>query len=410
MKKSIYPDKCFINKVTEPEPSSNPMYNNIKTLEELLERDEQRAKDGFKKKISLGKIVKPGKNNSFVVVPTTIEDKFYHNRNSKEDEEQSAGTSGEGEEEGDVIGEAPLKEEGEEGEGGAGNGKGGDHDSKSDAYDLGKILTEKFKLPNLKDKGKKKSATKFKYDLTDVNRGSGQILDKKRTLKQIIKTNIALERIGEGTENDFSNLLINPHDYMYRTLSRERDYESQAVVFFIRDYSGSMWGKPTELVCTQHMMIYSWLIYQFQERVDSRFILHDLSAKEVPDFNTYYNTNVAGGTRVKSSVELVNKIVEDENLAKDNNIYVFYGGDGDDWDPSTNETDKEIEKMLKFTNRMGITIVTQDNAPHIPSFPAYLEHVGLLDKHKDLMKLDVLSQNSSEDRVIEGIKTLVSED
>jgi uncharacterized sporulation protein YeaH/YhbH (DUF444 family) len=30
--------------------------------------------------------------------------------------------------------------------------------------------------------------------------------------------------------------------------SREKDFESQAMVFFVRDYSGSMVGKTTELV------------------------------------------------------------------------------------------------------------------------------------------------------------------
>ena len=53
------------------------------------------------------------------------------------------------------------------------------------------------------------------------------------------------------------------------------------MVFFLRDYSGSMSGKPTELVVTQHVLIYSWLLYQYAGQVESRFILHDTEAKEV---------------------------------------------------------------------------------------------------------------------------------
>ena len=49
----------------------------------------------------------------------------------------------------------------------------------SSAYDLGRILTEKFELPNLKDKGKKRSLTRYTYDLTDRHKGFGQLLDKK---------------------------------------------------------------------------------------------------------------------------------------------------------------------------------------------------------------------------------------
>ena len=49
-------------------------------------------------------------------------------------------------------------------------------------------------------------------------------------------------------------------------------------------------AKPTELIGSQHVLIYSWLLYQYAMQVESRFILHDTEAKEVPDFYTYYNS------------------------------------------------------------------------------------------------------------------------
>jgi uncharacterized sporulation protein YeaH/YhbH (DUF444 family) len=134
------------------------------------------------------------------------------------------------------------------------------------------------------------------------------------------------------------------------------DYESQAVVFFLRDYSGSMTGKPTEMVVSQHVLIYSWLLYQYERQVETRFILHDTEAREVPDFHTYYNSKVAGGTKVASAFRLVNHIVSEENLARDYNIYVFHGTDGDDWDTDGSETIPEIRKMVGYASRVGITI------------------------------------------------------
>ena len=53
----------------------------------------------------------------------------------------------------------------------------------------------------------------------------------------------------------------------------------KAIVFFLRDYSGSMQGKPTEVVTSQHLFIYSWLMYQYKNNVESRFIVHDTEAK-----------------------------------------------------------------------------------------------------------------------------------
>ncbi len=113
---------------------------------------------------------------------------------------------------------------------------------------------------------------------------------------------------------------------------------------------------PPNWWSAQHVMIYSWLLYQYEKQVESRFILHDTEAKEVPDFYTYYNSQVAGGTKVASAFKLVNEIVLKENLAQDYNIYVFHGTDGDDWDVDGKEAIPAINQMLTYTSRVGITI------------------------------------------------------
>ncbi len=392
-------------------PESRPL-TNLQTIDDLMEKDNQREEDGFPRRIRLGRLIKPDKDNKkkIIVVPTTTEPKFYHDDSTTEEEDETGG-SGEGEE-GEVIGEQPAQPQEGQGEGeGAGQGEGSDHDIAQEAFDLGKVLTEKFKLPNIKDKGKKQSITKYKYDLTDRNRGFGQILDKKATLNRVIRTNILLGRIsGKGPINT-EDLLINPKDQIYRILSKEKDYESQAVVFFVRDYSGSMQGKPTEVIATQHLFIYSWLMYQYQNMVESRFILHDNEAKEVPDFYTYHNSAVAGGTSVFPAFEMVNKIIEEENLARDYNIYVFYGTDGDDWEEDGKKMLEATSKMLGYVNRVGITIAKNSwSRGGETTVEKYMNRSGLLKEKPDLIKLDAFSATEgSEDRIIKSIKLLVAE-
>ena len=388
-----------------------------RSIDELMARDKQREEDGFPRKIRLGKMVKPGGKNDdrVVVVPTTVEEKFIHDIVRIEDEsegegegdDQGFGGQGDGEE-GEVIGEQPVREGGG-GEGGAGQGSGGIHEIESNAYDLGRVLTEEFKLPNLKDKGKKRSLTRYSYDLTDKNRGFGQVIDKKATLKQIVQTNIGLRRI-RGNQRILTNeLLVSPRDRVYRILSREKDYESQAMVFFIRDYSASMSGKPTELVVSQHIMIYSWLIYQYESQVETRFVLHDTEAKEVDDFNTYYNSQVAGGTQVASAYRLVNEIVETEGLERDYNIYIFHGTDGDDWDTKGDEALPELKKMLGYANRIGITIAENSyKGTGRSEVEKYIRKSGVLEEKPNLIRLDVLDRESTESRLIDGIKALIS--
>lgn len=381
------------------------------SIDQLLERDKLREKDGFPRKIKAGRLVKPsrGGKDKVILVPTTVEEKFIHDtRAAQSAEEETSGGSGDGKE-GEVIGEEPIHEVNGSGIGGAGQGEGGEHEIESSAYDLGRILTERFELPNLKDKGKKRSLTRTTYELTDRNKGSGQILDKKATLRKIIETNINLNNIPDIEDIDPINLLISPRDYIYRILSEEKDYESQAMVFFLRDYSGSMTGKPTEIVVSQHVMIYSWLLYQYDKQVETRFILHDTDAKEVDDFYTYYNSSVAGGTRIASAYELVNKIVAQDNLGRDYNIYVFHGTDGDDWDTNGEKTIPELKKMLAYSNRIGVTVAQgYGRQAGNTTLEKYMEDSKVLEDYPKQIRMDVIEESAGEERLIEGIRNLIS--
>ena len=382
--------------------------SHIRSIDELLAKDKQRQEDGFPRKIRVGRMVKPGRGgkDKVVVVPSTVEDKLIHDPSySQSEEEQGQGGSGDGQE-GEVIGEEKVREE--QSGAGPGQGEGEQHEIESSAYDLGKILTEQFELPNLKDKGKKRSLTRYTYDMTDRNRGFGQFLDKKATLRQILETNIHLGNVPDVDAIDTTAFLISPKDMIYRILSREMDFESQAMVFFVRDYSGSMAGKTTELIVAQHIMIYSWLLYQYANQVESRFILHDTTAKEVPDFYTYYNSKVAGGTQVSSAYKLVNEIVHNENLVQDYNIYIFHGTDGDDWDTEGREAIPQLKTMLQYANRIGITIA-RHSAGSTTEVDKYLKKSGLLEQAPHLLRMDIVDDDADEPRLIEGIKRLISE-
>lgn len=392
--------------------SNNSIYDSfpkLETFDELMNRDDQREKDGFKKKIKVKKLMKDEKSSkgSVIIVPYTYEEKLIHDVFRPENQD-STGGQGDGEE-GDKTGEQPVEQEGDEGgdEGEPGSGSGGEHGVSKDSYELGKELSEKLDLPNLKDKGKKVPIPQWNYDLTDKTRKTGQFLDKQETVKQILKTNLLLGRV-DINNIDTTKLIIDPSDKIYKSLSREREYQSQAVVFFIRDYSGSMYGKPTRLVCDLHVMLYTWLIYQYNERVITRFILHDTDAKEVADFNEYYASEIGGGTYICSAYDLVDKIIKDENLERDYNIYIFYGGDGGDWNESVEKSKQKLSELMNVCNRIGISIVKNDFQQNRKStVEDYMENSGLL-PYKDLLRMVTIV--GDHESLEEALKYLVSEE
>ncbi len=70
----------------------------VQSLDYLLERDKQREKDGFPRKIRVGKMVKPSQNgdDKIVIVPTTVEEKLIHDqvRVTEEGEDEGDDTGG----------------------------------------------------------------------------------------------------------------------------------------------------------------------------------------------------------------------------------------------------------------------------------------------------------------------------
>lgn len=388
----------------------------IQSFEDLLKRDEKREEDGFPRKIKIRRII-AGKGK-IIVVPYVEEAKLIHGEfepksgrdgdKSEDGELGQAVGAGEGDV-GDVIGQVPLHGEGEgEGEDPKPGQDEGEHGIEAEAYKVGKELSEKFKLPNLKDKGKKVPTDEYTYDLTDRHVGSGQLLDKKATLKSIIKTNIALGRLDKDNI-DTTKFVIGPKDKVYRVLSREKVWKSQAIAIFLRDYSGSMVGEPTKAVVTQHLIIYAWLMVQYEKMVIPRFFVHDTEAKEVTA-EDYFRLNASGGTFIASGYKEITKTVEGEALARDYNIYVFQGTDGDDGDDGR-EAIPEIEKILGYVNRMGVSVL---KLPYYgdreSTFEHYMKESGIPDGRKDVFRMHVMSSEGvTEEQNIEAIKELIAQ-
>ena len=173
-----------------------------------------------------------------------------------------------------------------------------------------------------------------------------------------------------------------------------------------------MQGKPTEVITTQHLFIYSWLMYQYNQNVQTRFILHDQTAKEVPDFYTYHNSNVAGGTNVYPAFELVNKIVENRAVSpRKQHICILWKQMETIGDSDGKKALDEITKILTYVSRMGITVAKNAwGGSSSTTVEKYIERSGFLKSRAELLKMDSFpSASADEARIIEGIRKLVEQ-
>ena len=225
---------------------------------------------------------------------------------------------------GDAIGQGEPQEG--EGEGKAGS-ESGEHQLEVDVtlQELAEILGEELSLPKIEPRGHKTvQVVKDKY--TGIARvGPDSLRHFKRSYKEALK-----RQISTGSY-DAKNPMIIPikRDLRYRSWRSVVEHENNAVIIYMMDVSGSMGDEQKEIVRTEAFWIDTWLRSQYKG-IETRFIIHDATAKEV-DEDTFYKTRESGGTLISSAYKLCQKIIETDYAPSEWNIYPFHFSDGDNW-------------------------------------------------------------------------------
>jgi len=247
--------------------------------------------------------------------------------------ERNQGGVGQGDgEEGDALSDADA----ESGEGQAGSDEG-QHILEADVTieELAEILGEELELPNIEDKGKEKLvSTKERY--VGIRRvGPESLKHFKRTYREALKRQIA-----SGVYNPKRPVIIPVReDKRFRSWKLEELYESNAVIIYMMDVSGSMGEEQKEMVRIESFWIDAWLTTQYKG-LETRFIIHDATAREV-DRETFFHTRESGGTMISSAYKLCADMIEREYSPAEWNIYPFHFSDGDNW--STDDTKNSLK-------------------------------------------------------------------
>ena len=221
----------------------------------------------------------------------------------------------------------------------AGQGEG-DHALEVDVSldELASILGEELQLPNIERRGKEQVvAQKIKY--TGVNTtGPESLRHFKRTFKQALRRQIAL-----GTYDPKMPIIIpTREDRRYRSYRLQNLPETNAVIVYMMDVSGSMGDEQKEIVRIESFWIDTWLQSQYHG-IESRYIIHDAMAKEV-ERDVFFSTRESGGTMISSAYKLCRDIIRADYPPGSWNIYPFHFSDGDN---SSEADSRDCIRMLK---------------------------------------------------------------
>jgi len=207
--------------------------------------------------------------------------------------------------------------------------------------ELAEILGEELELPRIEPRGTSSiEVEKDRY--TGIHRSGPESLRHfRRTFKAALRRQIA------SGSYDVKNPQVVPirEDRRYRSWNTKKVPQSNAVIIYMMDVSGSMGDEQKEIVRIESFWIDTWLHYQYKN-LETRYIIHDAIAREV-DQDTFYHTRESGGTIISSAYKLASKIIEHDYDPEDWNIYLMHFSDGDNWgEIDTDECINLVEQKL----------------------------------------------------------------
>ncbi|MBX3041070.1 MAG: DUF444 family protein, partial [Bdellovibrionaceae bacterium] len=217
-----------------------------------------------------------------------------------------------------------------------------------------------------------------------------------RQFKQTYKK--ALKRYISSGTYDMKDPVIVPirRDYQYRSFKKVPQPQTKAVVIYMMDVSGSMGDEQKEIVRIESFWINAWLKKHYKG-LETRFIIHDASAKEV-DEQTFFRTSESGGTLISSAYKLCQQIIETDYPTHEWNIYPYHFSDGDNW------SGEDTRLCVKLLNEFFLPNVNVFSYGQVES--KYGSGQFLKDLAKEFQGDDrmILSQIEGRDKILDSIK------
>jgi uncharacterized protein len=192
--------------------------------------------------------------------------------------------------------------------------------------ELAAILGEELELPRIQPKGRRTiPLEKVRY--SNIRRvGPESLRHFKRTFREALKRQMSM-----GIYNPDNPMIIPVReDRRYRSWHMREVPESNAVVVFCMDVSGSMGDQQKEIVRITAFWIDTWLRSQYKS-LEKVYVVHEAFAKEV-DEHTFYHLRESGGTKISTAYDVINTIVDARFPSDSWNIYIFHFSDGENGD------------------------------------------------------------------------------
>lgn len=311
---------------------------------------EKSIKENLGDILSEESIIGETKNKKFKIPIRGIKEyQFVFGRNNK------GVATGTGEEKrGDKLSDG-SQNQGQKGNKGAGNSPGEDvYETEITLDELMDYIVEDLELPNL-DKKKyseiitESAARKRGYQRYGIN----PRLAKKKTVQAKISRKQGKKRalIEAGLEDNIERFPFREDDIRYYKVKKRPKKESNAVMIFIMDVSGSM-DSSKKYLARSLFYVLSRFISRKYNNIAFEFISHTTVARVVNEFEFFHKAE-SGGTYISSGINTALKLIEEKYPPTTWNIYPIYASDGDNWSEDNERAINSVKKLCEISNMFG---------------------------------------------------------
>lgn len=294
------------------------------------------------------------------------------------------------------VGQPIARGQDEDGEPGEAGDSPGEHvrEVEISLAELAEMLGQELELPRIEPRGKKSIVThKDRYN--SISRtGPESLRHLKRTYRNALKRQLA----SDNYNPDDPIIVPIREDRLYRSWKTTSQPETNAVIVYMMDVSGSMTDEQKEIVRIEAFWIDTWLKSQY-DGISVHYIIHDAVAKEV-DEETFYHTRESGGTRISSAYKVARDLLQSRYPLEEWNVYCFQFSDGDNWGEDNNGClDILLNDLLPNVN---LFCYGQVESPYGSG-----EFIRELRKIEDAWENLVLSEIDSKDAIYDSIKAFL---
>jgi uncharacterized sporulation protein YeaH/YhbH (DUF444 family) len=262
--------------------------------------------------------------------------------------------------------------------------------------ELADILGEELRLPKIEPKGKRQiTSEKDKYSGIRST-GPESLRHFKRTFRAALRRQIMAGLY------DPNNPVVVPvrGDRRYRSWKTVLKPQSNAVIVYMMDVSGSMGDEQKELVRLEAFWIDAWLRRNY-EGIESRYIVHDVRAAEV-NRQTFFSLREDGGTKISSAFKLCRSLLDMHYSPDEWNVYIFHFSDGD------NSSESDSRECCRLLREQILPRVNLFGYCQVASAYGSGNFINVIHEHLDDVDSVITSRVNTKDDIYDALKTFFS--